>query len=381
MSNTLGICAVYRPHQYAAGAYSFLENLMRGLAAIRRTLSKEDAFELTVFLGSHGIPWSDEQFTFRRISDPLGRWPVEARVGLFDSRGFDAILFPNAFTPPLIGAKRAVTVIHDLHYLHLPEHWPLAKRAWLRLCHEVTLRRCDAVVTISQWVKNDVLKHYGERWESRVHAIWNPISLDRFSRPAEQTFTNGRPYILCAAVDRPSKNLSSLIRAFALVRHRFPDHCLVLAGQLRTDYRAWQRQTDNAKLPSAIELVDELNLSKHVVLTGYIPDEQLGALYRGAALFVLPSLFEGFGMPAVESLALGAPTLISDLPVLREVTFDQAYYIPDPLDEHRMADQIAQILALGAAARPSDQLQSEIRQRFAPETIARQYLDLLLGKS
>ncbi len=130
-----------------------------------------------------------------------------------------------------------------------------------------------------------------------------------------------------------------------------------------------------------MDLVNELGLSKHVVLTGFIPDERLGALYRGAALFVLPSLFEGFGMPAVESLALGTPTLVSDLPVLREVTLNGAHYIADPLNEHQMADEIAQALELGEAACPSSDFRDDIRQRFAPETIARQYLKLLLGDS
>jgi glycosyltransferase involved in cell wall biosynthesis len=134
-------------------------------------------------------------------------------------------------------------------------------------------------------------------------------------------------------------------------------------------------------LPSAADLVEKLELSQHVVLTGYIADSQLGALYRGASLFVLPSLFEGFGMPAVEALALGTPTLISDLPVLREVTLNGAFYIADPLDQSQMADEIAQVLALGEAGRPSTDFCSDIRQRFAPETIARQYLRLLLGDS
>jgi glycosyltransferase involved in cell wall biosynthesis len=381
VSKTLGICAVYKRHQYATGVYSFTENLLRGLAGMREKLSPAEKFDVTVFLGSQGIPWSNDQFTFRKLSDPLGRWPVETRVGMFDGRGYDGILFPNNFTPPIVRSRRAVTIIHDLHYRNLPEHWPLAKRTWLRLCHEVTLRRCDAVVAISEWVKSDILKHYGQRWESKVHTIWNPIAIERFSTQSEQRVTGGRPYILCTSADRPSKNLGALIRAFNLIRDRFPDHCLVLAGQLRSEYRGWRRQTSNAELPAAIELVKSLNLADRVVLTGFIPDEQLGALYRGASLFVLPSLFEGFGMTAVEALALGSPTLVSDLPVLREVTLNGAHYIPDPLDAHQLADQMVEILLRLESARPSDQLQTDIRHRFAPETIARQYQNLLLGES
>jgi glycosyltransferase involved in cell wall biosynthesis len=115
------------------------------------------------------------------------------------------------------------------------------------------------------------------------------------------------------------------------------------------------------------------------VLTGFIADAELGALYRGASLFVLPSLFEGFGMPAVEAIALGAPTLVSDLPVLREVSLNGAYYIDDPLDDEHLADQMATALRLGDAARPSFEYRNDIKNRFAPETIARQYLATMLG--
>jgi glycosyltransferase involved in cell wall biosynthesis len=251
----------------------------------------------------------------------------------------------------------------------------------MRACHEMTLRKCDAVVSISQAVKDDILKHYGDRWQSRVHSIWNPVAIDRFDRSAEQNFTNGRPFILTAGVDRPVKNLATLIRAFALLRERFPDHCLVLAGQLRSKDRGWRRRSARleAEMPSTVDLINDLGLAKHVIATDYIPDEQLGALYRGACAFVLPSLFEGFGMPAVESMALGAPTLVTGLSVLREVTFGAAQYIENPQNEDEMAAQITDLLNAGDAARPSLELRREFRRRFAPETIAQQYLNLLVG--
>jgi glycosyltransferase involved in cell wall biosynthesis len=243
------------------------------------------------------------------------------------------------------------------------------------------LRKCDAVVSISQAVKDDILKFYGDRWESRVHSIWNPIAMERFDRPAEQNFTAGRPFILTAGVDRPVKNLATLIRAFALVHKRFPDHCLVLAGQLRSKDRGWRRRDAKleAEMPSAIDLIDDLGLTEHVIATDYISDEQLGTLYREASAFVLPSLFEGFGMPAVEAMALGAPTLVTGLPVLREVTLGAAHYIESPLNPEEMAAQISDLLTAGDAARPSAELRSDLRRRFSPETIAQQYLDVLIG--
>jgi glycosyltransferase involved in cell wall biosynthesis len=377
----LGMCGFYREDQFPNGLYSFAENLMRGMAALHGSSRNNCPFELTVFHAAYGLRWTDQRLTYRQLSNRGGRFAAETKVGFSDSAGLDAILFPNSFTPPIVRARRAVTIIHDLQYVHFPEHWPLPRRLWMRACHEMTLRKCDAVVSISQAVKDDILKHYGDRWQSRVHSIWNPVAIDRFDHSAEQNFTNGRPFILTAGVDRPVKNLATLIRAFALLRERFPDHCLVLAGQLRSKDRGWRRRSARleAEMPSTVDLINDLGLAKHVIATDYIPDEQLGALYRGACAFVLPSLFEGFGMPAVESMALGTPTLVTGLPVLREVTFGAAQYIENPQNADEMAAQITDLLNAGDAARPSLELRREFRRRFAPETIAQQYLNLLVG--
>jgi len=377
----LGMCGFYREDQFPNGLYSFAENLMRGMAALHASSQNSCPFELTVFHAANGLRWTDKQLTYRQLPYRWGRFIAETTVGISASAGLDAVLFPNSFTPPIVRAKRAVTIIHDLQYIHFPEHWPLFRRLRMRACHETTLRKCDAVVSISQAVKDDILKFYGDRWESRVHSIWNPIAIDRFDRPAEQHFTGGRPFILTAGVDRPVKNLATLIRAFAILRPRFPDHCLVLAGQLRSKDRGWRRRSAKleAEMPSVIDLINDLGIAEHVVATDYISDDQLGALYREASAFVLPSLFEGFGMPAVEAMALGAPTLVSGLPVLREVTFGAARYIENPLNEHEVAAQIANLLNAGDSARPSLELRREFRERFAPETIAQQYLNLLVG--
>ena len=384
-SEVVGVCGIYRKDQFASGWYSFSENLLRGFAQLRRARASQgrSGFDLVVFEGSQRLRWHDDQLKYRQVPDHWGRIPAEAHVGLSESAGLRAVLFPNSFTPPVVRAQRAVTVIHDLQYRHLPQLWSLKKRLWLRFAHALTLRKCDAVVAISHAVRDDILRQYGDRWASRVHAIWNPISLERFDTDAEQTFTNRRPYVLCAAADRAYKNLPTLIRAFAKLRERLPEYCLVLAGQLRSEYRASQRVSTKteSKTPSAADLVVDLGLSEHVVITGHVADAELGALYRGASVFVLPSLFEGFGMPAVEAMALGTPTLISDLPVLREVTLGKAEYISQPINEYEIADRIADIVSRGDAARPSLEVRQEIKQLFAPETIARQYLNLLLGST
>jgi glycosyltransferase involved in cell wall biosynthesis len=383
MTQLLGVCGIYREDQFTSGVYSVVENLLRGMSQVRQAPGQLGEFDLVVFHGACGLRWKDPGLQYKQVSGGGGRYPGETRVGFRDSAGFDAVLFPNFYTPPIVRARRVVCTIHDLQYRHFPKYWPLPMRIWTRTAHEITLRRADAVVAISHVVKNDILKTYGDKFESKVHVVWNPVSLDRFAGSDDQRYSKGRPYILCAAVDRPAKNLATLVRAFAIFRKRHPEYCLVLAGQLRSADRSWQTKKGSSeeRLPTTVELVEELKLGDDVVVTGFVSDQQLGALYRGADLFVLPSLFEGFGMPAVEAMALGAPALISDLPVLREVTLDQAHYIENPLNEHEVAERMSEVRGLGAAARPGLELRENLRQRFAPETIARQYLSLMLNKT
>jgi glycosyltransferase involved in cell wall biosynthesis len=82
-------------------------------------------------------------------------------------------------------------------------------------------------------------------------------------------------------------------------------------------------------------------------------------------------------MPAIEAMASGAPTLVSDLPVFREVTLGAAHYLGEPLNPDAVCDAIDQVLAAGAQARPSPEMIAKMRRMFAPATIARQYLDVL----
>jgi glycosyltransferase involved in cell wall biosynthesis len=183
------------------------------------------------------------------------------------------------------------------------------------------------------------------------------------------------------AVDRPQKNLFRLIQAFSHVREKCPDVCLVLAGQLRSMRREAREKSRavNRTMPAAVDVVNDLGLADHVCVTGFVSDQQLGALYRGAAMCVMPALFEGFGMPAIESLAMGKPTLVSGLPVLREVTLNSAQYLDDPTDVEAMSEAIVNILASPERYRPTTQLMERLREEFSPRTIARRYLDILIN--
>lgn len=284
----------------------------------------------------------------------------------------DAVLFPNYFVPPLVPARlgRVVTVLHDMQFRHYPANFSTRKRAWLKASQAFALHRADTLVAISDFVRDDILRQYGDRHADKVVTIPNPISWARFEpvpgaatgRPIE------RPYVLSVAAGYAHKNLEVLVRAFAEVARRDPDLQLVFCGQ---DY-AGLRGVSGAR-PGLAALAQELGLDGRVLVTGYVDDAALGRWYRHAAMFAFPSLFEGFGMPPVEALGFGLPTLTTALTALPEVTLGLAQTVQDPASPAEWADRMLDMVRNPAQSRPSDRAAARLRRRYSPERIGRLY--------
>ena len=352
------------------GAEHMVSNLVAGLAAACPT-----GDELVVYTDR---PWrAPARVAFEPLRGPGNRFSRITATLRGRMARHDAVLFSNYFTPPFPKTRRRprfVTVIHDLQYLHLPENFSARKRAWLRAAHEATLRLADQTVTISEHVRGDVLDRYGRRWASRVRAIHNPVSWERFGDDGELPAAIGEgPVVLAVAAQYPHKNLSTVVQAFAELRRRgtHDDARLVLAGQLgaRLSGVAWTTPLDR--------LIDDHDLRSSVVETGYLDDASLGALYRRATVFAFPSLFEGFAMPPIEALGFGLPVLTSREASIPEVTMGFATYLDDPRDPTEMADRLSAMLEDPQAARPSPAEVAAVRDAYDPARIGARYRDAL----
>jgi len=283
--------------------------------------------------------------------------------------GVDAYYFPNYFTPPGRRPCRTVTTIPDLQYLHFPDNFSRRKRNWLRWAHRHTLRSADAVTVYSDFVHEDIREHYGERHAERISVV--PIPVVWPTGNGERRMPVERPYVLTVASHYRHKNLATLVRAFALVHRNLPDVELVMAGQLGGNLVGVSQAED---VPA---LVDELGIGAQVRVTGYLPDDKIADLYRGAELFVLPSVFEGFGLPPVEALGYGLPVITTGRASLPEVTRGLAYHVDDPYDPEELAAAMLEHLASGR--RPSKDDVDALRAFYAPERIGRQLYDILTG--
>jgi glycosyltransferase involved in cell wall biosynthesis len=378
MTRTLGVDVQFIRPGRVGGAEHMARNVVCGLArAIPSDTTLRIVTAQTWEIGLHcgSVQWS-------RVKEPRNRFVNETREAYRQWNAVDAILYPNYFTPPRLGASapRIATVIHDLQYVHFPQYVSRRKRYWLRLAHEATLRHADSVIAISSFVRDDILTHYGRRWEEKVRTIPNPVSWSRFDDEAAvdpcargwQSICNGR-FILSVAADYPHKNLLGLVRAFAELRRepKFSDVRLVLVGQHAS------RLVSTPDTMAAGPEVGRLGIDSSVVITGYISDAEIGFLLRRATLFVFPSLFEGFGMPPVEALGMGLPVLVARTTSLPETTLGMAQYIDHPEDVHSLREHMAEMLEAPDRYRPMPGQIARIRDHYDVGRIGRLYYSAL----
>jgi alpha-1,3-rhamnosyl/mannosyltransferase len=267
--------------------------------------------------------------------------------------GLDAFLFPSVYTYfPVVGVP-TVLGIHDAIVHELPRLTLDTRRdrlAW-RAKETFALRTAASIFTVSEASRAAVAARFGlEPGSLRVvpeapDDVFSPRSAAAVDEARVRLGLDPQePYFVYAGGVSPHKNVETLIRAYAVARGRL-SHCprLVVVGDLTND-------TFLSAAESVVGLAGELGLGTSVLFPGYVQDDDLAALYSGATAVVIPSLAEGFGLPAVEGAACGAPMVLSDLPAHRETLDGGAYFVP-PTDVDGLATTLCAIVGDPAAAR------------------------------
>ena len=229
--------------------------------------------------------------------------------------------------------------IHDCIHLMFPEYLPnRLALTYARGSLWAAARVSNRILTVSEASKRDILRFFDVPPE-KISVIYNGID-ERFRvEPAEeemsrvaQRYQLTGDFVLYAGNVKPHKNVERLIDAFHLVRQDGLDHLkLIVIGDEISKYAELRRA------------VHRYNLHKYVRFLGYMPDATLAVLYRLAAVFVFPSLYEGFGLPPLEAMASGAPVVTSNVSSMPEVAGDAAVLV-DPRDPRAIADGIRRVL-------------------------------------
>lgn len=244
----------------------------------------------------------------------------------------DVLFMPIQMLPFLKSRRqKSVVTIHDLAFLLYPETFP-AKDAFLhKLYVREAITKADHLIAITEATKQDIIKFY-KTDPAKITVVYHGVDKDRFrliQKGEENLVVNvktkyniTKPYILYIGNVQPRKNIQGLIKAYQKLRST-TDHNyqLVIAGA-----KAWL-------VEDVMKEIGE-NYREDIIFTGRFQDEELAPLLWGANLFVLPSLYEGFGLPILEAMACGVPTLVSNTPSLVEVGGEAALsFDPHSIDD------------------------------------------------
>ncbi len=238
------------------------------------------------------------------------------------------LLHSPDFIPPFYRNCKSVITVHDLAFLLYP-HFLTKESARYYGQIDQAVRNTDHIIAVSERTRQDTINLLGvaERKITVIHEAANPIyrqvDAEEARRQVVDMYGLDREYILFVSTIEPRKNLPGLLHAYRkmLDDYKRPEG-LVLAGS-----PGWLSE-------EVYDTVETLNLDEHVRFLGRVPSEHLVYLYNAARLLVHPSFYEGFGLPPLEAMTCGTPTVVSDVSALPEVVGDAAILIdPHDIDE------------------------------------------------
>jgi glycosyltransferase involved in cell wall biosynthesis len=332
-----------------AGNETYAANLVEALAEVDRENRYTVYVTRAEAAARFGGRWANVSVRRTLPHTPLVRIPVTLSAEL---RRRPVDLLHVQYTAPPLAPCPVVATIHDLSFEHIPETFKWRSRVQLRLTVRATARRAAHVVAPSEFTRRDLVETYGLD-PARVTAI--PLAVSPRFRPVEDAAELERvrrlygiagEYVLAVGSIQPRKNLARLVRAYsALRRERGRSNLpqLVLVGK-----KGWL-------YGDTLRAIEEAGLGGAVVLTGYVREDDLPALYSGALCFAYPSFYEGFGLPPLEAMSCGAPVLTGNLTSLPEVVGDAGLTV-DPLDTDALASALARLI-------DDDALRADFRER------------------
>ena len=264
---------------------------------------------------------------FEILSNRLRILSVEKLAG-----GEVDIFHSSDWTQPKVASKntKKVTTVHDMTVYLFPSSFDPKIITTQKLRLEKVKKEVDLVIADSQTTKEDAVK-FLEIPEEKVRIVYLGVS-EEF-RPADderisavlQKYKIKKPYLLSVSTQEPRKNIQKLIDVYEKIKQEYPDFSLVLVGK-----QGWG---------------EGFRSTEGVIWTGYIPKEDLVAVYSGSRVFVYPSLYEGFGLPILEAMACGAPVVTSNNSSMAEIAKDVAILV-DPRSETQLEKAIKMVMNL-----------------------------------
>lgn len=299
--------------------------------------------------------------SYRRVDCPsfqshFARVAYEQFLLPFRARGLNVLFSPNVANPAIHPGVCTITVIHDLTPFFLRGKYGLVQQGYVRAISRILAFTSSRIITVSESSRADLIQQFRMK-PDKIDIVYNSCSRK------DATGALYGSYFLFVGTLQPGKNLPGMIRAFALFSQKYDkaDHRLVITGA-----PGWGSE-------DYVGLIQELGMGSRIALRGYVSDEQLNELYAGCKGLILMSLYEGFGIPPLEALSWGKPSIVSNTSSLPEVVGRTGIKV-DPLNYEEAARAMRDI-----AEAPDKFLDGKEEQlaKFAPEVQVRRFLHIL----
>ena len=366
----IGINTLFMIPGLVGGSETYLRNLLSKLASIDSD-NEYVLFTNTENSGSFNL----EKANFLEVRCPIPArfrparilWeqfilPIQCRRHKID------LLHSPGYVSPIVLPCPSVVSIHDMNYFFFPDDWSRLALLALKILVPLSARSSSQVIAVSQSSKKHIVKIL-KISEDKVNVTHNGVEKifhPHHTRPDILKIKNRMgikgSFILSVAFSHPHKNLGRLLQAYYILRKdRGVTHQLLLTGSPGRDHLELVRK------------VRKLGIDQEVIFTGYLPGHQLPLVYQAADLFVFPSLYEGFGLPILESMACGTPVVSSNAASLPEVV-GKAGILVDPYDIDEMAEAMYRVLSDKSVAEDLTKRGLEQSKKFSWTETARKTL-------
>jgi len=299
------------------------------------------------------------------------QWRLPLEISLARP-GLGVFFSPSHYAPRFCPVPSVISIM-DLWHHHHPDQFNKKDIYQLKKWEAYSVKKSSQIITISEFTKSEIIKfyHYSKKKITVAYPGIESVSSIKYLvssiKKIKIKYGIEKDYILYLGTLQPKKNLIGLINAFSILNTKYliQNTNLVIAGK-----KGWLYE-------EIFNKVKDLGLEEKIVFTDFVPDEDKNALIAGAKCFVLPSLYEGFGIPVLEAMRLGVPVAISKVASLPEVGGKAAFYF-DPKNPESIAETIGKVLKLSVLDRKKTIEAGKARVReFTWEKCARKILKVL----
>lgn len=262
---------------------------------------------------------------------------IKAQIELVRNIPLCDILWVPSINIPLLPtrAKKLITTIHDVFHLAHPEYYSKLKFCVLKSLITRAIKKSSLILTVSDFSADEIVRFYGEGVRGKIQRVYNGYNEVHYEK--QHVFKEKQDYILFVGSVKPHKNLKNALLAFEKCQKEISDLHFVIVGK-KEGFVTGDNEVE--------AIVNRINQGgEKVVFTGSVDDNTLFSIYEDASSFIMPSYYEGFGIPLVEAMYFKLPIICSDIPVFHEICGDQVLYF-DPYDVDDIRKRIIEVNGL-----------------------------------